>query len=129
MPAAKRFSNAQITDAITSWQGNAKAAAEALGMSRNCLLQRCARLGLDLDALRRAPAPRTAPPEAMPAFPIKVKRLAPMRVPPAVQDRIRNARYDLCARFRAEISDEAVLAQLVEDTIEPWLAAMLEAKS
>lgn len=124
MAAPQKVSTAQVREAIERWRGNIVAAASDLGLSANALRERVDRLGIDLAAARH-----TIPSGA--ALPIKVKpiRHVPMRVPPVIEERIRHARFDLCARYHVEITDEAVLAQLVEDTIGPWLAAKLEPKS
>lgn len=130
MAAQQRVSAEQITAALEIRRGNVKAAAADLAISSNALRARIDRMGVDLAELRQAPAPaRPAAPIA--PIPIKVKssRHVPLRVLPSIQDRIRLARFALCARYQVEFADEAILEQFVADAFEPWLRAKLEAES
>lgn len=122
MPAPKRTPDAKVREALTVWRGNVKAAAGALGMSSNNLRKRMELLGIDLAALR-GPAPATS------EFPIRsTARRAPPRVLPAHVDRLREAKFDLAARYRLDFTEETVLQAFVEEAFSSWLAAKLEAK-
>lgn len=53
MPARQKVPTEVLVRALIEWKGNVQATAEQLGMHPKNLRERAARLGLDLDAIRR----------------------------------------------------------------------------
>lgn len=54
-------------------------------------------------------------------------RQKPLRLRPAHQDRLREAKYDFQARFRVETDENAVLQQFFDERFEEWLGDKLAA--
>lgn len=50
----------------------------------------------------------------------------PLRLRPEHQDRLRNAKLDLGARYRVETDENAILDQFFEESFEPWLRTKLD---
>ena len=112
-----------------------QAAASALALKASNLRKRIEVRGIDLADVRRQ-APQLVPPvrcvtDKGEALPIRasVARHAPVRVLPAHQDRLREAKFDLCARYRVETNENAILAQFLEEAFPEWLPSKLELRS
>lgn len=62
--------------------------------------------------------------------PIKAEpaRQKQVRLPPPLQDRLREAKLDLGARFRIETNENLILEQFFEESFETWLKAKLSEK-
>jgi hypothetical protein len=67
----------------------------------------------------------TADPEVVP---IKTapKRQEPIRLKPELRDRLQRAVWQLQARFQEPTNENLILEQLVEETLDRWLASKLE---
>lgn len=50
----------------------------------------------------------------------------PLRLRPEHQDRLRNAKLDLGARYRVETDENTILDQFFEEAFEPWLRSKLD---
>ena len=63
----------------------------------------------------------------MAELPIKAKptRYKLIRVRPDIQARLREAKYDLMARYRVDIDEQAILEQFFEEAFEGWLGGKL----
>jgi len=93
-------------------------------------LRPAARLG----ELRTPPSPPALDPvgEApLGALPINVapRRPRPLRVIPGHQERLRQAKFDLCARWHVETNEDLILGQFIDECFETWLRSKLEPKS
>jgi len=59
-----------------------------------------------------------------------VRTVAPrqkiIRLRPAFQEQLRDARYDLMIRFRLETDENLILEQFFEECFGPWLVAKLQ---
>ena len=44
-------------------------------------------------------------------------------------ERLREAKYDLAARWRVDTDEQAILLQFIDEAFGPWVASKLEAKS
>src|SRR5688572_23625994 len=116
MPAPKRISDASVREAITSWRGDVSQAARSVGISRNSLRKRLELLGVDLAEARRDV--RALPPPPSPSsLPIRTapRMRAPVRVLPAHEARLREAKFDLMARYRLDMDESAILATFIEE--------------
>lgn len=56
-------------------------------------------------------------------------RSKPTRLTPPHEDRLREAKFDLQARYRAEIGESQILEQFFADEFEGWIKRKLAAKS
>lgn len=129
MPPPKRVPDAVVRETITAWRGNVSQAARVLGMSRKNLYDRLVRLGVDPTKAREA-APVVAPlPES--SLPIRTapRKRGPVRVLPTHEARLREAKFDLAARYRLDTDEAAILATFIEEAFPSWLAGKLAAKS
>src|SRR5437867_2273928 len=102
MPAPKRIPDSKVREALTTWREQ---------------------LGINVAALRAGNAAGLSPSPIRPSA-----RRAPPRVLPAHVDRLREAKFDLSARYRVETDETAVLAQFIEEAFSGWLASKLETK-
>jgi hypothetical protein len=96
-------------------------------MSRNNLTKRLELLGVDLAQARRPAAPAATVPGAVPIRAAPTKR-APVRVLPAHEALLREAKFDLMARYRVDTDEGAVLATFIAEAFPAWLAGKLAAK-
>ena len=55
----------------------------------------------------------------------RVRRDKLIRVRPSIQARLREAKYDLMARYRVDIDEQAILEQFFEEAFEGWLQGKL----
>jgi hypothetical protein len=128
--AVKRIPDSVIRESIVQWSGNVQAAAEQLGMSRNNLYKRLVALGVEPAALRRGRRSAGVSSVAPSDLPVKTLRIRlTARVLPAHVDRLRQAKYDLSARYRVETDETTILAQFIDEALDGWLAGKLAAKS
>ena len=179
MPAPKRISDAKVMEAIQTWRGCVKAAAEFAGMTPNNLRKRLGDLGVDLKLLRRLQGAHPNDPHrngATPNDPERTKgagmnvgtrndgrarsdsralyqsakggprligveatavkaeaepikavplRPVPIRLQPEQQERLRDGRLDLQARFRVETNDNTILQQFFDESFEGWIKEKL----
>lgn len=68
--------------------------------------------------------------EAEPQLPVRVTkaRTQPTRLTPPQQDRLRERRLDLQARFRIETDDNTILQQFFDEAFDRWVKDKLAAK-
>jgi len=120
-----RVPDRRIVEALHEWRGNVQAAAGAIGLTRKNLYERINMLGLDLAAVRAGNG-RDAMPTSQ-ELPIRAapKRRLLVRLLPAHEDRLREARLDFAARFRMETSESIILETFFEECFESWLKAKL----
>ena len=121
MPAPKRVPDARITEALASRGGNVSAAAADVGMSRNSLYKRIEVMQVDRATL----AARAASPSPIKTRP---RRPTPLRLLPAHEVLLREAKFDLAARYRVETDQNTILEQFIEEAFPAWLAVKLGAK-
>lgn len=63
---------------------------------------------------------------SLPTIPAKVK---PTRLRPDHQERFREAKFDLQARFRMETDENRILEQFIDDCLDGWLRKKLAEKA
>lgn len=97
-------------------------------MSRNNLRKRLELLGVDLTEARRAPVGPAPSPGSLPIR-TAARQRAPVRVLPAHEAQLREAKFDLMGRFRVDMDETAVLAAFIAEALPAWLAGKLAAKS
>ena len=110
MPAAEKVSVAQIQAALQASDGNIVAASNELGVSAKCLRKRIT--AYELAEIRtRANKGR------------RVSRNLTLR--PEMFDLLREAKFDLAARLRIELTEVDVLKRFMADRFEGWLQEQL----
>ena len=123
MSAPQRVSSAAIVEALKVCGGNLRATAQHCGISRNALKKRIVSMGVDVEAIR-PPVP-VAPAAGSVVYAAPRSPRAPARVLPAHQDLLREARFDLQAKRRVDLTDSDVLEEFIEDAFAEWLRAEL----
>lgn len=126
MGAHPRLSTDRIRESVEKWRGSLQAASKDLGIARNNLYKRVARIGLDLEA-RRSGQPSVKDPALPILGAVRKRLLMVVRLTPTQRQRLREARWDLQARFRVELNDELILGQFFDEAFAEWLRGKLEA--
>ena len=124
MSAPKRVSDARILEALTRWRGNVAASAQDVQISPNNFRARMKTLNVNLAAFRAGETVARRVAEGTPQAPEGIKGAkvrSPGRVSPAVQVRLREARWDLQALYRMEVDETASfdLSPILRERLSP----------
>ena len=128
MPARERVSLEAIKAALETWAGNVQAAAEEVGLSRNCLYERLTRAGIDIATYRPQNGQQAAPaaPSGSPSpFTAKRRRPVRLRVSPRHVEQLSDARLDVLARYRVETDEQLLLDQFLDEQLAAWIRSKL----
>ena len=130
MPARERVNLEQIKAALGKWQGNVQAAADELGMRRRSLYERIDSARIEVRGYRaggQGPKLVTIQDEtAGSPFPAAPRRPLRLRVQPEHAERLREARLEIIATFRVEVSEQNILDTFVSEAFDDWLRSKLE---
>jgi hypothetical protein len=126
MPAPKRVPDSVVLKAITDTRGNVTAAADLTRMSRQNLSKRLEALGVNLAALRAGEPQPPPPPAQAGGLLLRRKKVRPIHLSLEIRETLRQGKFDLQAKMRAELEDSDVLAAFVRDAFPGWLRKRLE---
>lgn len=129
MAARLTIAGEAIKEALHRWGGNVSGAARELGIRRRTLLERIEVMGIDLAVLRNAPAPAHMPTKELvgltPERSHRPKRVV-VSLRPDHLELLREARWDLQAILRREISEQELLHRFLDVGLQAWISEQLK---